>query len=192
MTLQEKVGVLVRYCSQYQSHGFMMDERNTEKNFNVQLLEEKFIRDNIKSLKVIVLTGEAGDGKSRILRNLEELLRENGYAEPCGDFSALQETEKEEWIIRLKAVLNGESSEKLIILANVGVFTQAIIKFSLSLMEELTRKRDDVYICNFEGRNLAGNQEIFENIVTSFLRFEEECINVDCPCYLECSYKKNM
>lgn len=27
MTLQEKVDKLVRYCRQYQSHGFMMDER---------------------------------------------------------------------------------------------------------------------------------------------------------------------
>ncbi len=156
MTLQEKVGVLVRYCSQYQSHGFMMDERNTDRHFNVQLLEEKYIRDNIEKLKVIILTGEAGDGKSRIMWNLRSLLQQKGFAQPCEDFSALQEREKEEWIARLKGVLEGESSEKLIVLANVGVFTQAILKFSLDFMEELTRKREDVYICNFENRNLAG------------------------------------
>ncbi|MDE7222552.1 MAG: hypothetical protein K2O34_02070 [Acetatifactor sp.] len=63
MTLQDKVGILVRYCGQYQSHGFMMDERNTDVQFNIELPEEKFIRKNIKELKVILLTGEAGDGK---------------------------------------------------------------------------------------------------------------------------------
>lgn len=192
MTLQEKVGMLVRYCSQYQSHGFMMDERNTDRHFNVQLLEEKYIRDNIETLKIIVLTGEAGDGKSRIMWNLRNLLQEKGFAQPCEDFSALQETEKADWIARLKAVLEGESSEKLIVLANVGVFTQAILKFSSGLMEELTRKRDDVYICNFENRNLAGNEELFENIVREFLGYEEPCQDGNCPCYGECAYRKNI
>ena len=42
MTLQEKVGMLVRYCGQYQSHGFMMDERNTDEQFNIELPEEIF------------------------------------------------------------------------------------------------------------------------------------------------------
>lgn len=192
MTLQEKVGVLVRYCSQYQSHGFMMDERNTDRHFNVQLLEEKYIRDNIDKLKVIILTGEAGDGKSRIMWNLRSLLQQKGFAQPCEDFSALQEREKEEWIARLKGVLEGESSEKLIVLANVGVFTQAILKFSLDFMEELTRKREDVYICNFENRNLAGNKELFENIVKEFLDYEDPCANTECPCYGTCVYRQNI
>lgn len=77
MTLQDKVGMLVRYCGQYQSHGFMMDERNTDTQFNVELPEEKYIRNNVNELKVILLTGEAGDGKSRIMRNLKNLLDEN-------------------------------------------------------------------------------------------------------------------
>ena len=156
MTLQDKVGMLVRYCGQYQSHGFMMDERNTDTQFNVELSEEKYIRNNVNELKVILLTGEAGDGKSRIMRNIKKLLDENGFSEPCRDFSALQENEKEDLIVRLNEVLSGVSSERLIISANVGIFTQAIIQFSGNLMEELTNERRDVYVCNFESRNLAG------------------------------------
>lgn len=191
MTLQERVGILVRYCGQYQSHGFMMDERNTD-NFNIQLPEEAYIREHIKEVKVILLTGEAGDGKSRIMRNISGMLQENGFSEACQDFSALPENEKRDWIKRLEAVLAGESSEKLVILANVGIFTQAIIQFSLGLMEELTRKRNDVYICNFETRNLAGDKKVFENIVKTFLSYEENCTNIKCPCHDTCSYKENI
>lgn len=192
MTLQDKVGVLVRYSSQYQSHGFMMDERNTDEQFNVELPEEKYIRKNIRDLRVILLTGEAGDGKSRIMRNINDILVEHGFAEPCRDFSALRIEEKEAFIVRLKAVLEGESSEKLIISANVGIFTQAVIQFSVNLMEELTKERNDVYICNFESRNLAGESKIFESIVKNFLHYDEECDYGKCPCAGYCSYKNNI
>lgn len=192
MTLQDKVGMLVRYCGQYQSHGFMMDERNTDGRFNIELPEESYIRRNIKELRVILLTGEAGDGKTRIIRNLKDLLNENGYAEPCGDFSALQENKKAELLARLKTVLEGGSSEKLIISANVGIFTQAVIQYCRNLMDELTREREDVYVCNFENRNLAGDEQLFDNIVKMFLAYEEECGNTGCPCFGYCSYKKNI
>lgn len=192
MTLQDKVDMLVRYCGQYQSHGFMMDERNTDKQFNVELPEEEYIREHIKELKIILLTGEAGDGKSRILRNLKGLLDENGFTEPCEDFSALQESEKAELIARLRDVLEGVSSEKLIILANVGIFTQAIIQYSVNLMEQLTKERNDIRIYNFESRNLAGDDRIFENIVSAFLCYEDECGNTACPCAGYCSYKRNI
>ena len=91
MTLQDKVKQLVRYCGQHPSHGFMVDERNLDKNFNVQLQEEKIICQNVQHIKIIILTGEAGDGKSRILRNITELLEKEGFSEPCRDFSALSE-----------------------------------------------------------------------------------------------------
>ena len=192
MTLQEKVGMLVRYCGQYQSHGFMMDERNTDVQFNIELPEESHIRKNIKNLRIILLTGEAGDGKSRIMRNLKGLLEENGFREPCGDFSALQENEKAELLAQLKAVLEGKSSERLIIAANVGIFTQAVIQFYRLLMDELTKEREDVYVCNFESRNLAGDKKLFDDIVKAFLCYEKECDNADCPCFGFCSYKKNI
>ena len=192
MTLRDKVEQLLRYCGQYQSHGYMVDERNLDVNFNVQLPEEMSIRQTIEDIKIIILTGEAGDGKSRILRNITDILREHGFREPCSDFSALPEEKKRELIVRLRNVLDGKINEKLIILANVGVFTQSAIMYDIHLMEDLTTKRRDVYIFNFEKRNLAENADNFRNIVTSFLTYEDPCLNSNCTCYRKCIYKKNI
>lgn len=192
MTLQEEVERLVRYCGQHQSHGFMVDERNTDENFNIKLPEEERIRKYIDKIKVIILTGEAGDGKSRILRNMEPLLEKEGFGEPYRDFSALPEEKKEKLIQRLRLVLDGQSDEKLIILANVGVFTQNAIRYDIHLMEDLTNGRDDIFICNFEKRNLAENRESFQNIMKSFLFYAEPCPNKKCVCYSDCTYKKNI
>ena len=39
--LKENIDKIVRYCRQYQAHGYMMDERNLNDGFNVELPEEK-------------------------------------------------------------------------------------------------------------------------------------------------------
>lgn len=192
MNLEEKIARLVRYCGQHQAHGFMMDERNTDDNFNITLPEEKEIREKISNLKVILLTGEAGDGKSRILRNITPLLEEQHFSDSCQDFSALTEMEKAEMIERLQAVLCGESQERLMILANVGVFTQAVLQFDIGLMEELTREREDVFICNFEKRNLAEDRETFSKIVRQFLACDLQCPHPKCDCKKECVYRENI
>lgn len=192
MNLQEKVKSLVRYCGQHHSHGFMMDERNTDENFNITLPEEQTIIDNIDHLKVILLTGEAGDGKSRILKNIKNLLDKYRFSEPCLDFSALSEPDKIELIRHLTAVLDGESDERLIILANIGVFTQSIIKFNINLMQKLTQPREDVFLCNFENRNLAENAEKFQEIVNTFLKCETQCPHTACPCHADCVYRENI
>lgn len=198
MTLQENIAKLVRYCGQYQSHGFMMDERNTDVDFNVQLPEEQEIHNLIAKLRIILFTGEAGDGKSRIMRNLKDLFIENGFCEPYTDFSALTENDKKVLIEKFRRIIDGGQEEKLVISANVGVFTQAVIRYDIDLMKELTLEREDVYICNFENRNLAENGEVFERIVRSFLtdgREEGEylcCEDISCPCYMNCCYKQNI
>ena len=198
MTLQEAIAKLVRYCGQYQSHGFMMDERNTDVTFHVELPEEKKIRDSIGSLRVILLTGEAGDGKTRMMRNLEPLFREYGFSRIYTDFSALGEEEKEALMEKLRGVLDGEEQEKLVISANVGIFTQAVIRYDMALMGELTRAREDVHICNFENRNLAEDKAAFGRIVKSFLTEGKEekgaltCTETHCPCYGECAFQTNM
>lgn len=192
MVLWEKVEQLVRYCGQYQSHGYMMDERNQDNDFHVELPEEQRIRQSAGRLKVILLTGEAGDGKSRILRNVRDLVMEQGFSEPCSDFSALSEQEKQELILRLGQVLRGQSREKLMILANVGVFTQAVLQTDLELMEELIGKREDVFICNFEKRNLAENGPVFRKIVDQFLSCGEECDYRECPCHGRCAFERSL
>lgn len=190
MNLPEKVNNLVRYCGQHQSHGFMMDERNTDKDFNIVLQEEQTIIDNISHLKIILLTGEAGDGKSRILKNIKSLLQNHNFSEPCHDFSALSDTDKLKLIERLSHVLNGNSDERLIILANIGVLTQSIIQFDRNLMQELTLGREDVFLCNFERRNIAGDKTGFHKIASSFLHCELQCPNTLCICHENCVYKK--
>lgn len=196
MTLMQKVEKLVRYCGQYQSHGFMMDERNTDAEFHIELPEEKEIRDRIDDINIIVLTGEAGDGKSRILRNIGSLLMEKGFSEPCSDFSALAEQDKQEMILRLRNVADGTSKERLVVSANVGVFTQAVIQYDFGLMEELTKEREDIHIWNFEKRNLAENRDVFYYIMKEFLGYgdksEQDCAGLSCPCYGKCVYRENI
>lgn len=198
MTLCENVSKLVKYCGQYQSHGFMMDERNTDDEFNIELPEEKKIRESIEHLRIILFTGEAGDGKTRIMRNIDSLLNEHGFHEKCTDFSALAESDKKLLMERLKTALDGELDTKLVVSANVGVFTQAVLRYDMDLMEELTKERSDVYICNFEKRNLAEDKETFTEIIRSFLtggREESEylsCDDMTCPSRESCAYCKNM
>lgn len=191
MTLKDKINRLVRYCGQYQGHGYMMDERNLD-DFNVKLPEQIKIEEQIDTIRVILLTGEAGDGKSRILRNISALLKSHNFQEPCYDFSALTKDEKDKLIDTLKKVLAGDHTQKLVISANIGVFTQAVIERDIRIMDKLTNGREDVFVCNFEKRNLADNKEIFENIIRQFLSYKYECEDQDCICYKSCVYRENI
>ena len=194
--LKENVDKIVKYCRQYQSHGYMMDERNLNAGFNVELPEENFIRRNIEKLRLILFTGEAGDGKTRIMRNLKEIFAEHGFRNLCVDFSALAEADKELMIERIRNILSKETGDKLVIAANIGAFTQAVLKFDLTLMEELTRKREDVYLCNFENRNLAEDAEVFRRIIEEFLKSGGEesihCTERSCIHYDRCCFRENI
>ena len=103
--LQKKVSNLLKYCGYYQAHGFMMDERNTDKEFNIRMPEEEYIRNNIGKLQVILLTGEAGDGKTRIVQNIRDILKQNNFTIICEDFSALLDREKKDLINKLSDIL---------------------------------------------------------------------------------------
>ena len=70
------------------------------------------------------------------MRNITDILQEYGFSEPCSDFSALSEEKKKDLIFRLRNVLDGKINEKLIILANVGVFTQNAIMYDIHLEEK--------------------------------------------------------
>ena len=64
MNIKEKVLELLKYCSSYQGHSYMVDERRTNGGFQVTLPEEEEIIESLDKLRFVLLTGEAGDGKS--------------------------------------------------------------------------------------------------------------------------------
>ncbi len=192
MNVKEKVFQLVKYCGGYEGHSFMMDERN-EDDFNIMLPQEKEIRERISGLKFILLTGEAGDGKTRLMRNLNDVLQKHGF-QVCMDFSAVRDDEKKGLMKKIKDLLEGKSEEKYILAANIGIFTKTVLQYCPELLEELKAGRDDMLIVNFERRNLAADKQLFQDIAASFLAFDRnsECGEADCPYRGNCVYKENL
>lgn len=192
MNVKEKILQLIKYCGGYEGHSFMMDERNMD-NFNIILPQEKEIRERISELKFILLTGEAGDGKTRLLRNLNDVLQEQGF-QVCMDFSEVNDNEKKNLIAEIKELAEGKSSTKHIVAANIGIFTKTVLRYYPELLKELRAVRDDMLIINFERRNLAADQELFQDIARSFLTFDRnsECNETDCPWRGNCVYKENL
>lgn len=64
MTISDKVKWINKYCGQFYAHHGMIDERIEVMDFNIETPEEKEIKTILDCRKVIVLTGEAGDGSS--------------------------------------------------------------------------------------------------------------------------------
>lgn len=54
------------------------------------------------------------------------------------------------------------------IAANVGIFTKSVLKYQRPLMEKLSWKSEKVMITNFEKRNLAHDEKVFQKIVQAF------------------------
>ncbi|MCI9416244.1 MAG: hypothetical protein HFI82_02365 [Eubacterium sp.] len=193
MNISEKIEELLKYCSVYQGHVNMMDERRSDGGFQVTLQEEEDILANLCKLQFILLTGEAGDGKSRLLRTLRKKLDEYGFCEPYMDFSAEAETEKEKILKRIADIIDGKTKERIIIAANVGIFTKYMIKYQRSLMEKLSQENDRVKIINFEKRNLAHDQGGFQKIVQAFFSYDgKPCENRDCRFYGNCAFQENL
>ena len=193
MKISEKIEELLKYCSVYQGHVNMMDERRTDDDFHVTLQEETDILASLDKLQFILLTGEAGDGKSRLIRALWNKLQECGFCEPYMDFSAETEEEKEKILQRIADIIDGKTDERVIIAANVGIFTKSVLKYQRSLMEKLNRESERVKIINFEKRNLAQDEKIFQKIVQAFLKYDGNlCGNSECQFYGKCAFQENL
>lgn len=192
MNIREKVFSLVKYCGGYEGHSSMMDERN-EDNFNIILPQEQEIRKRLPELKFILLTGEAGDGKTRMLRNLQQILLDHGF-EIIMDFSENDENRRREIVERAGALLEGKTEEKYIVAANIGIFMKTALKYQPGLFEQLKNGGRNVLVINFERRNLAADEKLFREIVREFLNFDREslCEDSACPWYMNCIYRKNM
>lgn len=56
MNIQEKIVDLLKYCSSYQGHTYMMDERREDQTFQVLLPEEQDIMEHMDKLQFITQT----------------------------------------------------------------------------------------------------------------------------------------
>lgn len=193
MNLFNKVNQLLKYCGQYHGHTHMMDERTNGDDFNIKLAEEYEIEKNIEILKFILLTGEAGDGKSRILRNLNPALIKNNF-EICEDYSAIDENEKRKIIKDIYDIIFKDSNKKIIVAANIGIFTKTVLMYERKLLEILNKPNDKIKLVNFEKRNLASDIKNFYHIIHQFLKYDEGelCTKCDCPFQNNCNYKRNI
>ncbi len=196
LSLKNKINQIVSYCGAYDGHSSLYDERIENKSFNIKLPEEYRILQNLEKVNIILLTGEAGDGKSRILRNLKNEFEENGFA-IIDDFSALHEDEKAEVIDTISKCLEDRSNSKVVIAANIGIFTKVLLSKEPSMLDEFT-SNSKVLVINFEKRNLASsnmieNEALFSKIVKKFLEYNEEIpCDFDCIYYNNCPFKKNI
>lgn len=203
MNIKEKVQELLMYCSSYQGHAYMVDERRTDEVFRVELPEEEEILKDLEHLQFILLTGEAGDGKSHLLRSLHKKLEKHRF-QIYQDFSALpeesrgmgagqQEIGKREVIKTIADIINGNSDQRIIIAANVGIFTKSVLMYHEELLDALNEKNERVKIINFEKRNLADDRDVFRRIVESFYEYDgKECPDKGCGHCTCCAYKENL
>lgn len=192
MTISDKVNWVNKYCGQFHAHHGMIDERIEIMDFNIETPEEKEIKGALGRRKIIVLTGEAGDGKSRILNNLRPLLAENHF-EVIEDFSALTGEEKKRVIDFIYAILTEEADGRIILAANIGVFTKSILVSNRRVLGLLTEKKDIAQIYNFEKRNLTSDREWFCGLVSRFLEYDGgQCGEADCPHKGHCLFKDNI
>lgn len=194
----------MKYCSSYQGHSYMVDERRIDETFRVVLSEETEIIENLEHLHFILLTGEAGDGKSHLLRSLGQRLSDYRF-QIYQDFSALpeekwampiddrQEPGKKELIKLIVDIIEGKSEQRIIITANVGIFTKRVFMYHEQLLDMLNKKNDGVKIINFEKRNLADDRDAFQQIVESFYTYDgKECQDNECKQWRHCAYEKNI
>lgn len=192
MTISDKVNWVNKYCGQFYAHHGMIDERIEVMDFNIEAPEEKEIKKILGFRKIIVLTGEAGDGKSRILNNLRPLLAEYHF-EIIEDFSAITKEDKIKVIDSMYAVLTGNANQRIILAANIGVFTKSILVYNRKVLNLLIEKKEMVQIYNFEKRNLTSDGEWFSKLVYQFLEYDRlQCEKQDCPHRGHCVFKDNI
>jgi len=190
MNIKEKVEDLLKYCSSYQGHTYMVDERRENQTFQVMLPEEQDILDHMDKLQFILLTGEAGDGKSRLLRSLRQELLVHEF-KVYTDFSAMSEKEKQEVLHIISDIVDEKTEKRLIIAANIGIFTKSVLQYQSGLLEKLNIDNEKIRIINFEKRNLAWNREVFAQIIRGFLEYDGfEC--EECSVCGQCMFRHNL
>ena len=191
-TYRDKVEWLLKYCSDYDGHEFMYDEHVAdEKGFDIETSIGRQLIHEMSGKKIIVLTGDAGDGKSRLMNRIRRSVNVVGTSwQYTNDFSELSAFERKKVLCQMEAVIDGDTDEHLFIAANSGIFISEIMQHKKGLLKKLEGYKDAL-IVDFSRRNLAANAEEFFEIVDTFFECEgvEPCTN----CSLEiCPYKRNL
>lgn len=189
MDIKNKINTIVKYSSLYLDNSNATEERNTD-SFHVELQEEEDIRSKInEDIKVIIMTGEAGEGKSHIIKRIG---KEKDYI-IVEDFSALSSEKKRELINEIDLITEDASDKKYIIAANVGILIRTILKEKPVLLDKIKNREDIIFRLNFENRNLACNKIKFKELIQSFLEYDNnECNNITCSKYKNCPFEKNL
>jgi hypothetical protein len=189
MDIRDKINTIVKYSSLYLDNSNATEERNTD-SFHVELQEEEEIRVKIcQGIKVVIMTGEAGEGKSHIIKRIS---KEEGYIIE-EDFSALSLKKKKDLINEIDLIIEGISDKKYIIAANVGILIRTILKEKPALLNKIKTRGDMIFRLNFEDRNLACDRMKFIELIQSFLYYDnKECDNIECSKYKNCPFEKNI
>ncbi len=197
MYISEKIEWLLKYCSEYIDHAEQYDERQDENDkFQIDLGVEKYIKSKLDCKQLILLTGDAGDGKTRILFNMKKVLDESW--EFINDFSEYTPTQKEELLTDLIVSLENKT-KKYIIAANSGIFVNSIIHQNKHQLLNMIEDENTCIKLNFNSRNLAmkePNEDVkstmFYNIITEYLDYSrlEHC--AECLAYEGCPFVYNI
>ena len=166
------------------------NERNTY-NFYIELPEEQEIRNKLSTAHVIILTGEAGDGKSRMLNLLMNEAISNGFTKIVDDFSQESQEEKESIIQQMADILDDKNNDKLLIGANIGLLVQYVLRSPRLSFESMSFNLKVEFI-NFERRNLSQDSDFFSRLITGFLGERVlPCQDRSCPHYTNCPFEQN-
>lgn len=194
--INEKINWILNYCSEFPGHKFMYDERlEGDTKFNIDLGVENYIVTNIEDKNFILLTGDAGDGKTRTLNNLKEMLVQQNWR-IVNDFSEHPKEEQMEIIeFAYDAIVN--QKQKIIIAGNSGIFMNCAMEYEYNLLNKLKDEHNCLLI-NFRGRNLAKDEHLFSKLVKEFLNIEAyTCEENEPKCYScklngKCPFKYNL
>ncbi len=183
MTLQE----IFDFYRSYSMHGSdntnLYAERNNSKKFNVDLKIEDYVAKKIQEKSIIIITGDAGDGKSALLNKLQDKKLLDQWT-VFNDLSECSNSQEVVWLI--KCILDDSSSEKIYLNANSGKLIESFIKDGKIAEYKNLKTSPKTCVINFDKRNFAfkdaeesvENTEFYAIIDKFILSCEEMNVNV--------------
>lgn len=184
-TYKDKIEWLLKFCADYDGHEFMYDEHISDvEKFHIKMNIEDKIKKYMDEKRIIILTGDAGDGKSRIINNMMQIYKGTKKWKYINDFSELNKEEKKRLFDKVRNIFEENNDDRFLIAANSGIFMSDIIMYKHGLLAKL-KESGECVIIDFSKRNLAENEDEFRQIITQFLKYGDckECKNckVKCP-----------